>query len=56
MAYWQWLFRSKAVYNCMTSVGVLFVDDHIRKYYSLGLPDSEYRLLFISFAFVFGLG
>jgi hypothetical protein len=55
-AFWRVVFRTKAVYNCVSSVAFFLAEDWLRDRMSVYRPDPVYRSLFLALAFTFGLG
>jgi hypothetical protein len=54
--FWRGVFRVKAVWNWVASVGFFLGDDALRDWLVLPRTDPVYRALFLSQAFAFGLG
>jgi hypothetical protein len=54
--FWRVVFRVKAAWNCVGSVGFFLWDDTLRDGLHMPHPDPVYRAMFLALAFVFGLG
>jgi len=54
--FWRWVFRVKAIFNCVISVIFMIWDDAIRDWLHAPHSDPINRTLFLSLAFAFGLG
>ena len=54
--FWAGAFRFKGVWNCVICVLFFFGDDPVRDSLGVPRPDPAYRAMFLSLAFVFGLG
>jgi hypothetical protein len=55
-AFWRAVFRTKGIYNCVSSIAFFVAEDWFRDYVGITRPDPVYRALFLALAFSFGLG